>query len=109
MLKRLRERHKERQVDDTSVSPAKKFFSLETLRNLKIAYIPYNELFKEGVIAGVGWAIGVTVGFVIVSTILVFVLQILGGLPFIGNFFANIVQETQVQLLKRTPMTFSPP
>lgn len=77
---------------------------LEALKNLKIAYIPYNELFKEGLIAGLGWAFGVTIGFAIVSTILVFILKLLGGLPLIGSFIANIIEETQIQLLKRSPI-----
>ncbi len=78
--------------------------SLETLKKIKIAYIPYNELLKEGFIAGIGWAFGVTIGFVLVSTILVLVFRTLGGLPLIGSWIADIVQETQIQLLKRTPI-----
>lgn len=104
MLERLRERHKERMGEGfNKAESVKNIFSLETLRNLKIAYIPYNELLKEGFFAGLGWAFGVTVGFVLVSTLIVAVLQSLGGLPFIGNFIANIVTETQSQLIKRTP------
>ena len=98
LLNKLRERHGKR------VEQNKKLFSLDTIKNLKIAYIPYNELFKEGMVAGIGWAIGVTIGFVIISTILVFVLQQLGGLPIIGTWIAPIVEETQSQLLKRTPI-----
>lgn len=60
--------------------------------------------FVDGIIIGIGWAIGVTLGFVLISTVLVFVLQKAGGLPFIGNFIANIVDATQDQLLKRTPI-----
>ncbi len=59
------------------------------------------ELFKSGFIAGFGWSFGVTVGFVIVSTVIVIVLRSLGGLPVIGGFIANIVQETQTQLIRR--------
>lgn len=77
---------------------------LETLKNLKISYIPYNELFKEGFFAGIGWAFGVTLGFVLISTILVLVLNALGGIPLIGSWIAKIVQETQQQLSKRTPI-----
>ena len=77
---------------------------MEAIKNLKIAYIPYNELLKEGIIAGFGWAIGVTIGFVFVSTVIVVILNALGGLPFIGKFFASVVQETQSQLLKRSPI-----
>ncbi len=60
--------------------------------------------FKEGFFAGVGWAFGVTVGFVLISTIIVFILQQLGGLPLIGGWIATLVEETQVQLVKRTPV-----
>ena len=104
MLRRLRERHKERIEEVTENPEPKKVFSLNMIRNLKIAYIPYNELLKEGIIAGIGWAIGVTIGFVVVSTIIVFILNALGGLPFVGRFFASVVQETQSQLLKRSPI-----
>ena len=62
------------------------------------------ELFKQGFISGIGWSFGVTVGFVIISSIIVVILQGLGGLPLIGSFIANIVQETQAQLLIRTPI-----
>jgi hypothetical protein len=57
--------------------------------------------FKEGFISGMGWSFGVTIGFVIVSTLIVLLLNILGGLPVIGNFIANIVEATQIQLDKR--------
>ena len=60
-------------------------------------------LLKDGFIRGVGWAFGVTLGFVLVSTLLVFTLKAMGGLPVIGNFIASIVASTQEQLLKRTP------
>jgi hypothetical protein len=99
MLRDIKERHRER------LQKAKeKFVKLETLKKLKIAYIPYNELFKEGFISGIGWAFGVTVGFVIISSILVIILQMLGGLPLVGSWIAGIVKATQDQLLKRTPI-----
>jgi hypothetical protein len=97
MLKRIRKRQKGRLEKPKKVS-------LDTLKNLKIAYIPYNELLKEGFFAGLGWAIGVTVGFVIISTVLVFVFQYLGGLPLVGRWVADIVESTQEQLIRRTPL-----
>ena len=72
--------------------------------NLETAHTCYSKLFKEGLIAGLGWAIGVTVGFVTISTILAIILSMLGGLPLVGNWIANIVEATQEQLLKRTPL-----
>ena len=99
MRKELVKKHRERLKEST-----KKFVKLDTLKNMHIAYIPYNELFKEGIIAGVGWAVGVTIGFVLISTILVLVLRSLGGLPLIGDTVASIVEATQDSLLKRTPI-----
>ncbi len=63
-----------------------------------------SQLFKKGFIRGIGWAFGVTVGFVIISTILVFVLKSLGGLPLIGDWIASVVETTLAQLAKRTPV-----
>ena len=99
MFKRIKKYHEE---NSTASNSAK--ISLESLKKLKIAYIPYNELLKEGFFAGVGWAFGVTVGFVIISSLLVIIIRALGGLPLIGSGIANIVEETQIQLLKRTPL-----
>lgn len=55
-------------------------------------------------IAGVGWAFGVTIGFVIISTLLVVILRQLGGLPLVGSWIAQIVEVTLGQLAKRTPI-----
>jgi hypothetical protein len=60
--------------------------------------------FVKGFIRGMGWAFGVTVGFVLVSTILVLILRNAGGLPVIGDWIASIVEATLSQLAKRTPV-----
>ena len=64
----------------------------------------YKKLFKDGIVSGIGWAFGVTIGFVIISTALVLFLEKLGGLPVIGSWIASIVDATQTQLTKRTPL-----
>ena len=106
MLKRIRDNYhtKMQENENQDKSEAKKHTSLEHLKNLKIAYIPYNELLKEGFFAGIGWAFGVTIGFVIISTLIVLILRYVGGLPLVGSWIANIVEETQNQLLRRTPV-----
>jgi hypothetical protein len=58
--------------------------------------------FKEGFVHGLGWSFGVTVGFVIVSTIGIILLRMLGGLPLIGDFIASVTQETQISLERRS-------
>ncbi len=62
------------------------------------------DMFLRGIIAGIGWAIGVTIGFALVSTILVLFFKSLGGLPLIGDFFTSVVESTQQSLPKRTPI-----
>jgi len=57
---------------------------------------------KDGIIRGIGWAIGVTIGFALVSTILLTAIQLGGGLPIIGNTIAAIVEETQIALSLRS-------
>ena len=64
---------------------------------------PSRTLFKQGLISGIGWAFGVTIGFVLISTLMVFVLQQLGGLPLIGDWLASVVDATIAQLSTRTP------
>jgi len=63
-----------------------------------------SNLIKDGFWRGIGWSFGVTVGFVLISTVFVFIFRQLGGLPLIGNFIANIVEETQNQLIENTPV-----
>jgi len=60
-------------------------------------------LFNQGFIAGIGWAFGVTIGFILVSTLLAFILSRLGGLPLIGDWIASVVTATLNQLSFRTP------
>ena len=61
-------------------------------------------LLKNGFFSGIGWAFGATIGFTIVSTILVVVLKSAGGLPFVGGLIASIVQATLDNLLQNTPV-----
>lgn len=58
---------------------------------------------KRGFLQGLGWSFGATVGFVIISSILVSTLKAMGGLPLIGTWIAGIVETTQQELTKRNP------
>ena len=60
------------------------------------------ELFRNGIFAGLGWAIGVTIGFAIISTILVLILKQIG--PFLGEQFETVVESTEKALERRTPL-----
>lgn len=59
------------------------------------------DIFKKGFVGGVGWALGVTVGLVLISSLLVVTLNYLGGLPIIGKWIAAIVEATQAAMGKR--------
>lgn len=49
---------------------------------------------KQNIVNGIFWSIGVSIGFAIVTTLLVFVFSRLEALPVIGNFVASIVEAT---------------
>jgi hypothetical protein len=61
-------------------------------------------LLRDGFIRGIGWAFGVTIGFVVISSLLVVVFNSLGGTPLMGSWIASIVEATQKQLMKRSPL-----
>lgn len=56
------------------------------------------EKVKDGFFRGLGTALGLTVGFALVSTIIINIIKVGGGLPLVGSFFASIVTETQNSL-----------
>lgn len=46
--------------------------------------------FVQGVLSGLGWSFGATIGFAFVFGIITFVLAQLGALPVIGQFFTDL-------------------
>lgn len=46
--------------------------------------------FIQGILSGLGWSLGATIGFAIVAGIVTFVLSQLGALPVIGQFFTDL-------------------
>lgn len=52
------------------------------------------ELAREGIVGGIFWSIGVTLGFAIVTLILAFLTANLITVPLIGNAIATIVRAT---------------
>lgn len=64
---------------------------------------PKRDIFKAGIVGGLGWAFGVTIGFAIISIIIIFLIDRAGGIPLIGDWIANVVEATQTQLELRKP------
>lgn len=61
-------------------------------------------IFLQNFIAGIGWGLGATVGVVILLGILSWIISIIGALPIVGNFLADIISTTQEALkLRQTP------
>ena len=52
----------------------------------------------KGFLGGLGWAIGATLGFAIFVTFISMILNLLGGLPFIGVVLAEIIHFTNEAL-----------
>lgn len=65
----------------------------------------YRKNFRHSMLSGFAWAIGVTLGFAFISTVLVVGFKFAGGLPLIGDFVANIMDATNESLLNRTPLS----
>lgn len=60
--------------------------------------------FKEGFVGGIGWAFGVTIGFLIISAILWFILNRLGGIPFVNDRIRPLIEATTESTYTRTPV-----
>lgn len=60
--------------------------------------------FKLSFIKGIGWAFGITVGFVLVSSVFLTLLNKTGGLPIIGGRIADVVQSANQALEKTSPI-----
>ena len=76
------------------------------MRKLILNPIDYSDNLKlmyRGFLAGIGWAFGVTIGFVIVSVLLVFVLRNVNAIPYVGGIIASLVEVVLEQLAIRTP------
>lgn len=56
----------------------------------------WDNFFKKGVIRGIGGAFGATIGFAILSTVIIFVLSKAGGLPVIGGLLKSIGNYIQL-------------
>ena len=63
----------------------------------------YLDKLKDGLIRGIGWSLGVTIGFVLISLVVAFALSKLGGLPVIGEWIASFVKITQDSLKDQAP------
>ena len=58
-------------------------------------------IFYKNFIAGTAWALGATVGFALLATVMSFLFGKIGGLPVIGEFVASLVEVTREALIKR--------
>jgi len=61
--------------------------------------------FFKGFLSGLGWSIGATLGFAIFVALVSMILNLLGGVPFIGNFLANLVHFTNEALKTKVTLT----
>lgn len=60
--------------------------------------VSHKRTFVANFVAGVGWGIGATVGLAIFLAIFTWILNLLGGLPLIGQFFADLIEVTNEAL-----------
>lgn len=56
---------------------------------------------KQSVVGGIFWSIGVTIGFAVVSVLLITVFSRVDTIPVIGNFVADVVEQTRWSLERK--------
>lgn len=60
-----------------------------------------SKIFIMNIVAGIGWAVGISFGFALLIAILTAVFTYLGGLPVIGNWFADLLLTIQQSVDKK--------
>ncbi len=56
------------------------------------------KIFLTSIVGGIGWAFGASIGFALLITLITYILNLLGGLPFVGKFFGQIIESTSIYL-----------
>lgn len=64
----------------------------------------YHRAFLLNFVAGIGWALGMSVGFALLVYLITSILSALGGIPLIGTFFADIINTTLEALSTKSPV-----
>lgn len=59
-------------------------------------------VFINHIVGGIGWVIGITVGFALVGYIASKAVGSLGGLPIVGEIIAQVIVVTQNALIRNT-------
>lgn len=60
----------------------------------------FKRRFLLGVIGGLGWGLGITLGTALVVVILAFFVSRIDFVPILGQFLANVIKASQPNLFK---------
>ncbi len=63
--------------------------------------VSIKQALKQGFFQGLAASFGATLGFAVVSYVIITSLKIAGGLPLVGTFIASLVEATQIALRTR--------
>ena len=70
----------------------------EKIEPIEKVYRPLSKMLRDNFLGGISWALGATVGLAVIVGLVTFILNLLGGLPIVGGFFADIVESTNQAL-----------
>ena len=59
------------------------------------------KIFAMNIVAGLGWALGVTLGFAFLVTLVTALVTTAGGLPVVGSIFQDVSNTIQDNILIR--------
>lgn len=66
----------------------------EPVRSFFARKIDLRKVFVKNFVAGIAWGIGASIGLSLIFTFSTTILKWIGGLPIIGNFFADVIEAT---------------
>jgi hypothetical protein len=70
----------------------------EKYEPIEKVYRPLHTMVRDNFIGGMVWALGATVGIALIAALLGLLVNVLGGVPFVGERLADLVSATNQAL-----------
>lgn len=78
----------------------KEYIDVSSGRGHTRIYISTGKVILNNFIGGLAWGFGTVLGATVVVGLVVIILSKLNSIPFLGDFFSNILQDIQQPIMK---------